>query len=293
MEPSRGAARPTATTTRRVVRLAVLLLVLSVLGGCGGGLPFGIGRGGNALGAELLVFANPGAGSVDRVAVGIESAAAASAFAGWFAKRHPEMADDLRARMTAARPGEKRDLLAFAGLGCAENGARLRRHDNNLTVEFTGGKGVECVAASQLVAVFAVKPASLPDDLRLQGHLPPRLVGPARDNVYNSIDGGDSAVPDAGDLRDPAVLERFVDGRNANTVEALHHAVDAAKADDRVFGAVIRGCRGMTAELVITTTTLRAATHEVTPERTCVPVSFIVAFTVGSEFIPAGAELRN
>ena len=143
--------------------LLVVLVVLVVLGvaGCGESGPLWGGSG-----AELVAFANAGAvstgASTSTAGEVLDSPAAADAFAGRVVERNPDAAARLRARLASFTPGPERALLGFTGLGCAETGARLRRERGQLAVKFTGGEGTRCVAASQLVAVFAVPRDELP-----------------------------------------------------------------------------------------------------------------------------------
>lgn len=146
------------------LRLIALTITLSLLPGCGPLERLGLDR--NGVDAELVVFDNLGAVSTaastsgDRVV--LDSPAAVSAFADRF-DRPPGRAADLRVRVAAATTRSRWVLIGFTGLGCAENGARLRRQQGDLVVEFTGRKDARCVAASQLVAVFAVDRTDLPD----------------------------------------------------------------------------------------------------------------------------------
>lgn len=277
---------------RCLTRLAAVVLALSVLAGCGADLPFGAGREANAVGAELLAFANAGPGSVERAAASIDSPTKVAAFAGWFVKSHPTMADNLRAKMLAARPGGKRVLLAVPALGCKEDGARLRRHGDNLTVEFTGGEGTYCEAASQLVAVFAVKLDALPTSYTLQGRRQPRQVGPARLAQLYHLEGDEKAVLQSGDLRDPAVVERLLDGRDEKIAESVRSRISTAGVDDRVYGAVLDVCRGAGVELIITATTLTPAATAL-PDRPCAPATNLAFFSVDADFIPEGATIRS
>lgn len=119
-----------------------------------------LGWRGARIDAELVGFVNAGAvptsASTSGKGVLLDSPAAVSEFTGRLAGRNPEAAARLQARLAAVTTGPGRVLLGFTGLGCAENGARLRRRGADLVAEFTGGKGNVCVAASQLAAVFAV-----------------------------------------------------------------------------------------------------------------------------------------
>ncbi len=275
-----------------VVALAVVLALASA--GCGDGSPVDVlGGGGGGIDADLVAFANPGAGSVGGVAVRIESSAAAAAFAGWFASSHPALTTELTAKMAAARPGEGRVLLGFAEPGCAEDGARLHRDGDDLEVEFTGGEGVDCAAAAQLVAVFAVGEGDLPTDVTLEGRRPPPHAGPGRPVVFDRLDA-DIERPTGGDLADPAVLERFTGDLHDAVAAAVRGAVDAATGDDRVIGSVVSGCQLRSAELVITGRSVAA----VAAERPRGPVcdaneDHLVVFRVEDRFIPDDAEITG
>jgi len=141
-------------------RLAGAVLVSALLIGCG------VGSAGR-VDAELVAFANLGAGTTEQISAIIRTPAQAAAFAERFEAEHPGGVRRLEADMLAARPSRSRVLLGFTGLGCAEDGARLRRDGTSFSAEFTGGEGTLCAAASQLVAVFAVDAEDLPPDFTL------------------------------------------------------------------------------------------------------------------------------
>ncbi len=276
----------------RTLRRLVLAVVLIALTACGQEVPLVIGSDGE-LDAELVAFANPGAGSVGGVAVRIDSPAAAAGFAGWFASSYPGLATELTAKMTAARPGAGRVLLGFAGLGCAENGARLHRDGDDVSVEFTGGEGVNCVAAGQLVAVFAVDDRDLPDELTLVGKRPPSEAGPGDPVVFEGIDGG-SELPRGGDLADAAVLDRFTGGLDERLSSAVRRAVEGAGEEERVLGMAVRGCRLEAVELVITGSTVEAVPVDPPNAPNCEALeTYVVVFRVDADLVPADAEIRG
>jgi hypothetical protein len=253
------------------------------------------------LAAELVAFVGGGSSAIRVPPAVLASPEAVAAWIGWFEAHDPEQASTLREALepwTAADDDAGGVLVAFAPLGCAEDGAELTVTGADLAVALTGGEGVDCAAAVGFAAVFSVDPVDLdrlaatsPGGLTLAGEPPPTQVGPGTLALFEGVGAAAPPSTDAVVL-EGAALGSWVAALEAAGLDDVGDAIDDAVAtagpDEVAVGAVAQGCAEEGAELVLGPDDEVAVALVGPDDVDCdAPDTYVAVLIVPAELLPA------